>query len=184
MIGVQSADAYKKLAANVELLNEYFDIFMWISIIFMSLGCIPFTFIRMYVFNMGDESYYLLVHTWFVFIFYYFIEIPMKKLTKVRKFRSVWFFGTRYPFDQKTPLGHLLTCVFQFIGIYAVAQNMVQTLNLFFGSCWLFNFMGEDITKDLSAFNRTVQQQSSEGNRTMVLTKRFCDLVKIHSDAK
>lgn len=68
-------------------------------------------------------------------------------------------------------------------GTIAVASIDIQFLNLVFGSCWLFIFMADDITQDVVAFNIATMTTTSHENRTD-LTKRFCDMVHIYSDAK
>lgn len=70
--------------------------------------------------------------------------------------------------------------VAHYIGTITVAIIFAQNLSLFGGACWLFKFIGEDITKDVTAFNTAAQ--TSDGKQAAL--KRFCDLVKIYSDAK
>lgn len=58
----------------------------------------------------------------------------------------------------------------------------IQFCNFFFGSCWLFIFIAEDITQDVAGFNFIAT--TSTGQNCGELSKRFRDMVQIHSDAK
>lgn len=90
-------------------------------------------------------------------------------------------YSLRYPFDWKTPAGYLVAFLAQAFGILCGASAFMQFLNLFFGSCWLFTFIAEDITKDSAAFNTAAKAT----NRNCVeLMSRFCDMLQIYSDAK
>lgn len=91
------------------------------------------------------------------------------------------FHCTRLPFDWKTPYGYLPVFISQSIGPGVAASADVQFLCLIFGSCWLFIFIAEDIAKDLIAFN--IIAKTSNANHSE-LTKRFCDIVQIFTDAK
>lgn len=56
-----------------------------------------------------------------------------------------------------------------------------QFLSVFIASCWLFTFVAEDITQDVTAFNR----QSTKAVKCRAeLKKRFCDIIQTYSDAK
>lgn len=85
----------------------------------------------------------------------------------------------RFLFNWETPVGYLLGWLTLCAGCAAGAVPTFIFLSLVFGSCWLFIFIAEDITQDVAAFNFTA---SNENQRE--LTKRFCDTVQIHSDAK
>lgn len=88
---------------------------------------------------------------------------------------------TRYPFNWKSPFGYLVASFCQYIGVITTANMLAHNLNLFIGSCWLFKFIANDIKNDLTAFNAAAKAPDAD---PVVLTKRFCDLVQIHSDAK
>lgn len=85
----------------------------------------------------------------------------------------------RYPFDWKSPAGYLVAWLSQFAGGASVASIYTQFLNIFIGSCWFFTFTAEDITQDVVAFN-IMQSAATKAE----LTRRFCDIVQIYSDAK
>lgn len=88
----------------------------------------------------------------------------------------------RYPFDWRTPFGYLVASLAQFVGTLTVESIYIQFLNIVFGSCWLFIFVAEDIIQDVDAFNTSIKAISNESHTE--LTKRFCDLLRIYSDAK
>lgn len=81
----------------------------------------------------------------------------------------------------KNPFGYLMTSGIQFAATACILAVNVQFFCFFFGSCWLFISIANDITKELTDFNVVVK--SSDGNHPK-LTKRFCDLVQVYSDAK
>lgn len=111
----------------------------------------------------------------------------------------------RYPFDWKTPHTYLIAYIPQCMGnvrIFHISHfheifvdynhlriyNQVfigvvfaQFLNLTFGSCWLFMFIADDLGKDLTDFN--IVTHTSNANDAKLMEK-FCDLVKIYTDAK
>lgn len=69
----------------------------------------------------------------------------------------------------------------QSAGSVAVTIVCVQFLNIMLASCWFFSSIAKDITTDVIEFNIDIQE--SEENRAR-LTKSFCSLVQIYSDAK
>lgn len=105
----------------------------------------------------------------------------MKSIKKTENGLS--FMWNRVPFNFKTPSGYLVASVAQLTGVMAQASFYLQFLSFAFGSCWLFIFIAKDITTDLTAFNTAVAAKTSDGN-SAELTKRFCDVVQIYTDAK
>lgn len=85
------------------------------------------------------------------------------------------------PFDWKTPYGFFPAYLAQCVGVAANLMPFVQFFNFIFGSCWLFIFIAEDITKDLSAFNIITTTTFDDG---IGLADRFCDIIKVYLDAK
>lgn len=85
-----------------------------------------------------------------------------------------------YPFDWKTPVGYLVAWFSQFTAFCAAFSISIPNISFFFGSCWLFIFVADDITKDLSTFNAG---KVKNGNRVVKL-KRFCDIIQVYTDAK
>lgn len=79
-------------------------------------------------------------------------------------------------------MGYLWAYIAQLTANFCILLVYVQFLNFFFGSCWLFTFIAEDISTDLDAFN-ILAQNTSDGERAELL-KRFCDIVQIYSHAK
>lgn len=92
------------------------------------------------------------------------------------------FIEQRYPFDWRTPPNFLVAWTAQCAEVIPTATIIAQILSLIFGSCWLFICMAEDITQDVVEFSFIVTTSTDE-NRTE-LSKRFCDLIQIYSDAK
>lgn len=68
----------------------------------------------------------------------------------------------------------------EFAATISGATTGILFLNLTFGSSLLFMFIADDIKEDLVEFNKDVTANRNSGERT----KRFCDIVQIHSDAK
>lgn len=85
-------------------------------------------------------------------------------------------------FDWKSPAGYVVAFMAQCAAAIFIVFIYMQFLNLLFGSCWFFIFVAEDITRDVSAFNKYTRTKSTEERAK--LTKRFFDITEIHSDAK
>lgn len=92
----------------------------------------------------------------------------------------VFSFSIRFPFDWKTPFGYAAAWSLQFVGGCGVFTIEMPFFTFFFGSCWLFVFIADDITRDLVAFNKG---EVVNKNRAEKVT-RFCDIIRIYSDAK
>lgn len=124
---------------------------------------------------MGEKSFYLFAPTWFVFI--------VKRNESFDNCNLFDFHCNRFPFEWRTPFGYFVALLGQGAGSLFAAASVLQFLNLLFGSCWPFILIAVDITKDLEAFNNDVRTPS-ENLVNAKLTKCFCGLIQIYSDAK
>lgn len=176
MTGVHSTAAYKDLIKKIEQLNKFlfYALFSTIFLNFFLAG--PFSFIRYYIFGMEENSFFTFIPSWFVFTVKR--HVSMIKNQNIKRISI----KLRYPFDWKTPLGYLVVWLAQYAGAASMTIFILQFLNFVFGSCWLFNFIAEDITQDIAGFNFIVRT-TSDGDRTG-LTKHFCNIVQIYSDVK
>lgn len=130
---------------------------------------------------MGELSFYLFFPAWFVFTLWKFSESIPKFFQQLKHATLFWNNSIRFPFAWKNPFGYMVAFLAQCEGCIALATVYLHFVNLIFGSCWLFIIMAKDITKDIAAFN--VAAKATNGNR-MEISKRFCDMIQIHSDVK
>lgn len=65
---VYSQKTYKELIAKIELYNKGFCFVMCISGSLVILTAIPYTIVRYYILNMGEESFYLFLPAWSILI--------------------------------------------------------------------------------------------------------------------
>lgn len=106
-----------------------------------------------------------------------------KRINKVDKRTKLYFLNAqRIPFDWKTPSRYLLAWLYQSVGILPIVCFVIQFVNFFIGSSWLFINMAEDITQDVVAFN-SIDEPITDENRTEK-TRQFGDMVQGYSDAK
>lgn len=141
-----------------------------LAILFFSAA--PCSFMRYYMFNMGADSFLLFGPSWFV------VTIKRNCLNEQKIHENT---RIRYPFDWKSPPGYLVAWLAQFAGGAISGCIYGQFLSVFIASCWLFTFVAEDITQDVTAFNR----QSTKAVKCRAeLKKRFCDIIQTYSDAK
>lgn len=89
----------------------------------------------------------------------------------------------RWPFDWKTPFGYSLAWVAQSAGLASIMITVTLIIGIIFGSCWLFVAIAEDITNDMTAFNRIVETLKYK-NDCAELIDRFCDVIQIYTEAK
>lgn len=66
LAGVRSKGAYKVLIGKIDLFNKIYCIGMHIASAFLYLAVLPYSLLRYYVFNLGADSFYLFVPSWFV----------------------------------------------------------------------------------------------------------------------
>lgn len=66
--GAHSKAAYNGLMAKIELFNELLCFGFSLSMAIILLGVIPYTFVRYFIYDMGENSFYLFAPTWFVFV--------------------------------------------------------------------------------------------------------------------
>lgn len=173
--GPHSTDAYKKFIAKIEKFTRFFCIFLSISIGFLFFSVLPYSLVRYYIFDMGEDSFYLYCPSWFVFHSIKWNELSRTKI-------NFFLHRKRYPFNWKSPAGYLVAWMAQWVVGPTSGSLYIQFPNIFFASCWLFMFIAEDITQDVLKFNTIVTTTSDE--TCAELTKRFCDTVHIYSDAK
>lgn len=170
--GAHSTAAYNEIIEKIELINKILSIGLWISGAIILSTAVPYSFVRYYIFDMGEDSFYLFLPAWFVFL----------RIETDKKLQISFFHWTRFPFEWRTPFGYFVAWLSQCAGTIAGSCANFQFLNLLFGSCWLFMFIAEDITQDVIAFNNMAKTASNENCTELI--KRFCDMVQIYSDVK
>lgn len=89
----------------------------------------------------------------------------------------------RWPFDWKTPFGYALAWIAQGAGLASIMITVTLIIGIIFGSCWLFIAIAEDITNDMTAFNRTVETSKYKNYRAEMI-ERFCDVIQNYTEAK
>lgn len=65
--GKNSKIAYEKSVEQIELFTKWFFIVNLYTIVSCTFDALPYTIIRYYYYDMGDESFYLFCPGWFVF---------------------------------------------------------------------------------------------------------------------
>lgn len=91
-------------------------------------------------------------------------------------------FPVMLPFNWQTPCGYLIALLTQFAAAFAVLSSASAVLGFLVGSCLLFIDTVRDITTDLKLLND--DQSSSERSNNQRIKVRFCNIVKIYSNAK
>lgn len=66
--GVHSSAAYKELIENLELFNKICCFLIIGSLTVIFLADLPFSYVLYYIFDLGEDSFYLFLPAWFVFI--------------------------------------------------------------------------------------------------------------------
>lgn len=67
LAGVHSAAAYQELTAKIEFFNKCICLAITLTLAILYISVLPFTFVRYYIFNMGEDSFELFYPPWFVF---------------------------------------------------------------------------------------------------------------------
>lgn len=183
LTGVHSTIAYRELVEKIEQCQKFLCINMCFSFITFHFSPLPYGYVRYYVFNMGEDSFFLFMPIWYVFI------CTIKQLTMNRnwdKVGNIFFciWGKKSLFDSKTPFGYFWTWLVQCSGATPISAVVTQFLNLVFGTGWLFIFIAEHVTQDVAAFNTIVANTKLSDKNCVELTKRFCAMVRIYLDAK
>lgn len=180
--------AYKKLIVNIELLSEWYSYFTLASILPCVLFPISYTAVAYYILVSGADSYYLFPPTKCVQIY-----LQFQIMTKVAFALNVFLFllMERWPFEWKSPMGYLVAWLCESAGITIVITSIVPFFSYLFGSCWLFLFVADDITKDLTAFNiDVITTERAFTTRTLdtlncaELMNKFCATIRIYTHAK
>lgn len=70
LTGTQSAADYKELCGKMELFNKVLCVVISSSIVFCMVTPLPYSFVRYYMYDMGEKSFYLFAPAWFVFFIY------------------------------------------------------------------------------------------------------------------
>lgn len=92
------------------------------------------------------------------------------------KFIREYLHFSRWPFNEKTPLGFLCQSFFGGIEWFTLMIIVLSGLSFLYGSCWLFVAFVDDIKCDLN-------ECASESNSSKV-KQHLCDIVKAFSDVK
>lgn len=92
---------------------------------------------------------------------------------------SFFHFQIRYPFDWRTPSKYPLAFLSQISGGLALLSTAIPFFGIFAASCWLFMFIAEDITDNLTNFNRDDAESG-----TVERLIRFRGIIQTYTDAK
>lgn len=98
--GVQSSLAYKELIRKIELFTTVLFSVLSVSIVIVFFTAAPYTFVRYYILNAGEDSFYLFCPSWFVFITNWneintvvICLFLCKKKVPIRLEITIWIFG-------------------------------------------------------------------------------------------
>lgn len=85
-------------------------------------------------------------------------------------------------------MGYLAAWFGESAGTAAIIFAIIPFFNYLFGSCYLFIFIADDITKDLRTFNTAVaastETKSSNASNRAELINQFCAVIQFYADAK
>lgn len=65
--GVNSTNAYEQSIGKIEFFNKFLCFTISFSLVIFFVAVLPYTFARYYIFNMGENSFFLFAPPWFVF---------------------------------------------------------------------------------------------------------------------
>lgn len=89
----------------------------------------------------------------------------------------------RLPYNWKTPLGYLITLVFQAVAAISTFLSFIPTICLLCGSCFLIIAFVDDISNDLDILNNIDGGGMSRPCHRIV-KERFCNTIQFHTDLK
>lgn len=106
LAGAHSTAAYSELISKIELFNKLLSFGMCFTVASLLVAVIPYSVVRYYIFDMGEDSFYLFFRPWFVFIqFDDFVIAPWQIRLKTFKVlcalykvsvwleNAIWIFG-------------------------------------------------------------------------------------------
>lgn len=93
---------------------------------------------------------------------------------------SFCWFGSRMPFDWKTPLGYLIAYLSGIPVIYYIIRFSTCTMTFPAASCGIMIAFSKDIRAELAAIN----QQSKNRENDAKVMKKVCEIVGFHSVAR
>lgn len=64
--GVQSTAAYRELIEKMEVINKIFFVTVYVWLKFVILSAVPYTAVRFFIYDMGEEQFNFFLPTWFV----------------------------------------------------------------------------------------------------------------------
>lgn len=176
--GTHTTIKYNEFNGKIEKLCEWFCIAMFGTIAFYTIPLLIFAIVNYYVFDLADESFYLIFPTMYVLS-------GLQRLNDLKRNYFTHFGHLRMlPFDWKTPLGYAVASLAEAVAFSAVCVGVIPVLSLVFASSWLFIIIADDdITHKLAAFSNDVQI-SHEHYQEELMRRRFCDIIQLYSNAK
>lgn len=90
-LGLSTTNA-RKLNAQIELLNRWFFIALAATLVSVTTLPLIYTYIKYYVLNAGEASFYLYCPTWFVFI----REKNKRYIRIFKKFKEIILLNFRF----------------------------------------------------------------------------------------
>lgn len=167
-----STAIYNKVIAKIERFSNLVHfVLLRFTLFATTMPMVISTYFNYYVVGLDDASFQELPFMYKIrrfFLTKFFLSFKMNKV-----FRS---YTSRWPFNEKTPIGFLFQSIFQFAESFFWIIVTLTALSFLLGSCWLFMSFSEDIKNDLSVFNIKRSKQTSAQ-----VKRKFRKIVKVFS---
>lgn len=165
---------YGDLIGKIERMSKFiYFILIKVTCPVAVIALLSQVLINYFVFNLGNESY----------------ADPLIMYVKtnwnicIRKFNVEFLFiFKRVPFNWKTPIGYVQLLILFDVLCFCCVFSVIPTVTLLIGFPLLFNAFVEDITHDLTFLNNKYSSSYRKNRREF--RKRFCNIIRLHSDLK
>lgn len=170
-----SSAIYTELNAKIELMSKWsYIILVKVCLVGIFLPLLLLTIVNYFVFQLGEESFYLPFPMLWVCSIVIFLMFNFNA--------NLLFCAGRLPFNWKTPIGYFVALATEYAYCYCTLMGFSPIFGFFLGSAWLASTFAKDITNDvieLSSISKTSRKKNGKE-----LKKRFWYIIRFYSDAK
>lgn len=161
---------YIKINLNIEQISKIFNLLLTkLTTTGIILPCVIITAINYFIFDLGEDSFYLPIPVMYVWNF-----ISYKRDQVI----TIFFFRT--PFNWKTPFGYLILLSFVCSSVLSMAFCMLPIACFVIGSYLLMISIIKDITKnDFRILSDGISNENFLG-----MSRQFCSLMQKFSQLK
>lgn len=169
---------YNKMDAKIHrLVKLFYTVYVKLTLLLILIPPVLVTVVNYYIYDLGDESFYLPFRT--VYVWINLNDISKCFFVKTNSFLKNLIL--RLPFDWRTPFGYSIALFIQSVQAFCALLPTAPSFCFFGTTCWTFTVFIQDISNDWNSFNKAAQHSNTDHKKSI---KTFCRILQDFTEIK